>query len=87
MALSGPSAARRNALFASIEDIAPTILYLLGEPIPGDLEGRLLAEAVDPQLLDARPPAFDRFAASSTLGHRASYPAASSRTWGTRAVC
>ena len=42
--------------FASIEDVAPTILYLLGEPIPADLEGRLLAEALDPQLLDSRPP-------------------------------
>jgi predicted AlkP superfamily phosphohydrolase/phosphomutase len=58
VALSGPSAARGNALFASIEDVAPTILYLLSEPIPADLEGRLLAEAIDPQLLDSRPAAY-----------------------------
>ena len=32
--------------------MAPTVLYLLGEPLPADLEGRLVAEAIDPALLD-----------------------------------
>jgi predicted AlkP superfamily phosphohydrolase/phosphomutase len=74
VALSGPSAARGNALFASIEDVAPTILYLLGEPIPAELEGRLLAEAVDPQLLDARPPAYaDPDAAQLEVGVQQGY--------------
>ena len=34
------------------------MLYLLGEPIPADLEGRLLTEAIEPALLDARPPVY-----------------------------
>jgi predicted AlkP superfamily phosphohydrolase/phosphomutase len=58
VALSGPSAAPGADLSASIEDIAPTVFYLLGEPIPDDLEGRLLMEAVDPALLEARPPEY-----------------------------
>ena len=56
--LSGP-AARAGATFsASIVDIAPTALYLLGESIPSDLEGRLLSEAIDRDLLDDRPPEY-----------------------------
>ena len=35
------------------------MLYLLGEPLPADLEGRLVAEAIDPALLDRRPPEYD----------------------------
>ena len=37
---------------ARIEDVAPTVLYLLGEPIPVELEGRLLVEAIEPDVLD-----------------------------------
>jgi predicted AlkP superfamily phosphohydrolase/phosphomutase len=57
VALSGPSAAP-GGLFASIEDIAPTIHYLLGEPIPESMEGRLIDAAIDPALLESRPPAY-----------------------------
>lgn len=56
LALLGPSVQGGTEVDASIEDIMPTILYLLGEPIPGDLDGRLLTEAIDPSLLDERPP-------------------------------
>ena len=34
------------------------MLYLLGEPIPSDLEGRLLTEAIDRELLDREPPEY-----------------------------
>jgi predicted AlkP superfamily phosphohydrolase/phosphomutase len=57
VALAGPSAAP-GGLFASIEDIAPTISYLLGEPIPESMEGRLIDAAIDPALLESRPPAY-----------------------------
>jgi predicted AlkP superfamily phosphohydrolase/phosphomutase len=57
-ALCGGSAVRRSGLSANIEDIAPTLLYLLGEPIPFDVEGRVLEEAIQPALLDARPPEY-----------------------------
>ena len=57
VALAGPSAAP-GGLFASIEDIAPTIQYLLGEPIPESMEGQLIDAAIDPALLESRPPAY-----------------------------
>jgi predicted AlkP superfamily phosphohydrolase/phosphomutase len=39
---------RRGARLAGarIVDVAPTLLCLLGEPVPGDLDGRVLAEAL-----------------------------------------
>jgi len=61
IALGGPSAARARALSASIEDVAPTALYLLSVPVPDDLEGRVLEEAVRPELLEERPPAYEAY--------------------------
>ncbi len=34
---------------ARITDLAPTILYLIGEPIPEDMDGRVLSEWLDPK--------------------------------------
>jgi predicted AlkP superfamily phosphohydrolase/phosphomutase len=58
--LAGPDARRGAELAgAGIADVAPTVMYLLGEPVPAAFEGRLLAEAIEPALLDERPPEFD----------------------------
>ncbi len=40
---------------AQITDLAPTILYLLGLPIPSNMDGRVLAQALNPSLLESRP--------------------------------
>ncbi|MFZ1946061.1 MAG: alkaline phosphatase family protein [bacterium] len=40
---------------ATILDIAPTVLYLLGLPVPRDMEGTILRPAFDPAWLDANP--------------------------------
>ena len=40
---------------ASLLDMAPTILYLLGLPVHDDMDGRLIAASVDPAELAARP--------------------------------
>lgn len=40
---------------ATITDLAPTILYALGCPIPRDMDGRVLTEALEPDLLARRP--------------------------------
>jgi arylsulfatase A-like enzyme len=40
---------------ASIIDLAPTILYLLGREIPADMDGRVLEEVLAPGLLAERP--------------------------------
>ena len=34
-------------------DIAPTVLYLLGLPIPDDMDGKVLIDAFGPQYLNA----------------------------------
>jgi hypothetical protein len=36
-------------------DIAPTVYYLQGHPIPCDLDGRVLTELFDPELLQRHP--------------------------------
>ena len=41
---------------ASILDITPTVLYLLGLPVGRDMEGRVLEAAIDPGFLAANPP-------------------------------
>jgi predicted AlkP superfamily phosphohydrolase/phosphomutase len=61
IAVAGPDAVRGRTLSASIEDVAPTALYLLGLPVPDDLEGRVLEEAVSPELLAARPPVYEAY--------------------------
>jgi predicted AlkP superfamily phosphohydrolase/phosphomutase len=53
--LAGPAARDGAELAPGILDVAPTVFYLLDEPIPVDFEGRLLAEALEPALLDERP--------------------------------
>ena len=58
LALAGPSALRGGTIAADIADVAPTILYLLEQPLPTDLDGRLVTEALDPALLEARQPEY-----------------------------
>lgn len=40
---------------AGIYDIYPTVLYLLGLPVPKDAEGKVLLEALDPGFVQAHP--------------------------------
>jgi predicted AlkP superfamily phosphohydrolase/phosphomutase len=40
---------------AQIMDLAPTILYLLGLPVPANMDGRVLSEILDPARLAAQP--------------------------------
>ncbi|MEO6810380.1 MAG: alkaline phosphatase family protein [Isosphaeraceae bacterium] len=41
---------------ASLLDIAPTVLHLLGVPVPSDMDGRVLSELLDPSF---QPPSAD----------------------------
>lgn len=36
---------------ATLLDIAPTVLHLLGVPVPADMDGRVLGEVLDPSLV------------------------------------
>jgi predicted AlkP superfamily phosphohydrolase/phosphomutase len=39
----------------AIEDLAPTVLYLMDLPIPADMDGRVLTEILSPAGLESRP--------------------------------
>lgn len=57
--MAGPAVRRGVQLTgARIVDIAPTVLYALGLPIPPDLDGRVLREAFAPQWVAAHPPVY-----------------------------
>jgi predicted AlkP superfamily phosphohydrolase/phosphomutase len=70
--LSGPAVAMGAPVQGELVDVAPTMLYLLGEAIPADLEGRILMEALRPELLDERPPDYDDEAPTEFAQERAS---------------
>jgi hypothetical protein len=42
----------------NLEDVVPTVLALLGHPLPSNLDGRIIAEATPPGLLEAFPPQY-----------------------------
>ena len=66
-----PGAAPRGA---TLLDIAPTVLHLLGVPVPADMDGRVVTEILDPALVPA-PPA-EVAASSTTPGEPVPAPAA-----------
>lgn len=54
---SGPDIASRAESLPglNIEDIAPTVLYLMDLPVPSDMDGRVLTETLPPDVLESRP--------------------------------
>lgn len=53
--LSGPGIQAGVTLEPTIFDIAPTILYLLGQPIPSYMDGRVLTDALEKALVADYP--------------------------------
>jgi len=41
---------------ATVMDIAPTVLYLMGQPVPDDMDGRILSEALEESYVADRAP-------------------------------
>jgi hypothetical protein len=56
LVLHGPGIRAGELRGAGVLDVYPTLLHLLGIPVPDDADGRLLEEAFDPAFLAARPP-------------------------------
>lgn len=52
---SGPPVKRGELPIVTLYDIAPTVLYLLGLPIPGDMPGRVLDAALTAGFTTAHP--------------------------------
>lgn len=42
----------------SILDVAPTVLYLMGLPVPSDMDGRVIIEGIKPSYVDTHPVEF-----------------------------
>ena len=54
--MKGPSVQNgRHITNAGIIDIAPTVLYLMGIPVPEDMDGKVIQEAVVPSYLNSHP--------------------------------
>jgi predicted AlkP superfamily phosphohydrolase/phosphomutase len=51
-----------------IEDVAPTILHLLGLPVPSAMDGRVLSEAFTPELREGRPIAISEATFETSTG-------------------
>lgn len=52
---NGQGARTGGETHARLIDMAPTILYLLGLPVPDDMDGRVIEEIIDPSVLEAMP--------------------------------
>jgi len=57
----GPGIVAQQAPLANlrIEDIAPTVLYLMGLPVPADMDGRVLSEILEQTSLEERPVSYE----------------------------
>jgi len=51
----GPYIRKEFKLKASIYDVAPTVLALMGLPVPANLEGRVLTEMIEPEFFEKYP--------------------------------
>jgi predicted AlkP superfamily phosphohydrolase/phosphomutase len=60
MIAGGPARSGHVFSGAQIIDVAPTVLYLMGLPIPGDMDGRPLLEALDPAFVADHPPTYEQ---------------------------
>ncbi|KPJ52940.1 hypothetical protein AMJ39_06425 [candidate division TA06 bacterium DG_24] len=59
LAMSGGPVKRGTAITgASIIDLAPTVLYLLGIPVPKDMDGKILVSAIEDEFVQSHEPEF-----------------------------
>jgi predicted AlkP superfamily phosphohydrolase/phosphomutase len=50
---------------ARLVDVAPTLLYLMGEKVPDDMDGRVLVEALDPNFARQHPAVYGKSSADA----------------------
>lgn len=56
---SGPGIREGKITGATLDDIAPTILYVMGLPVPRDMDGKVLTSMFDQRYLDSNPITWD----------------------------
>lgn len=66
MISGGPALENLEFDGARIIDVAPTVLHLMGHPVPSDMDGRVLDECLDPQFMAEHPVAFEQSDDSDT---------------------
>jgi predicted AlkP superfamily phosphohydrolase/phosphomutase len=64
----GPHIVHRSAVRANIVDVAPTILYAMGLPVPPKMDGRVLLEIFSEEYRQAHPLRHEESHADSTTG-------------------
>lgn len=68
--LTGPQVQPGQQIIgAHIADIAPTLLYLMDQPVPSDMEGRVLHEALRPEYVAAHPITYTESRAAEGADH------------------
>ncbi len=55
IAVAGPGVRTGTIDHASLMDLAPTILHLLGEPVPDSMDGQVLTDIFEPDIVAAHP--------------------------------
>ena len=65
MMSGGPIVAGATFAGAHIVDVAPTVLYLMGEAVPDDMDGRVLLEALDDEFVLDHPVQYEAIDARS----------------------
>jgi len=56
--IEGPGIKRGALPPCHLEDLAPTLLYLMNVPIPADMDGRVIGEALEEGVLSRNPPRY-----------------------------
>jgi arylsulfatase A-like enzyme len=74
--LSGPGIRPGTTVSgARLEDVAPTMLYLLGEPVPREMDGRVLSEIIEEDFLEAHEIEYRAEDADSSVDDESAYSA------------
>ncbi|HEX7880639.1 MAG TPA: alkaline phosphatase family protein [Candidatus Eisenbacteria bacterium] len=56
--ISGPNIGKGNLAGASLLDVAPTLLHLMHQPVPSEMDGRVLTAIFDPAWLSKNAPKY-----------------------------
>ncbi|MFI5420781.1 MAG: hypothetical protein ACHQ1H_07410, partial [Nitrososphaerales archaeon] len=55
IAVSGPGVVKSKIMGATLDDVTPTILYMLGLPVPSDVDGAVLLNVFSQEFRNANP--------------------------------
>ncbi len=68
MIAAGPGIAQRITEPFNLVDVAPTVLYSLGLPVPSDMNGRMMDSLFAGGVLQANPPVYSSASAVASIG-------------------